>query len=138
MLGTWLRESSWALFASLILHTLGMGLLVGASLAVAVRRLGAVKAIPVTALVRLRPVLGWALALAAFSGVMLVTAYPAKALTNPFFYLKLVLVAAALTLTGRLLRRPSRAAALISIPLWLAGLTLGRFLAYTHKILLVY
>ena len=106
MLGTWLRESSWALFASLILHTLGMGLLVGASLAVAVRRLGAVKAIPVTALVRLRPVLGWALALAAFSGVMLVTAYPAKALT--------------------------------SIPLWLAGLTLGRFLAYTHKILLVY
>ena len=141
-IATWIRESSWAIFASLILHTLGMGFLVGTSLMVAGRVLGLARGVPLHALARLRPVLGWSLALAIASGAMLVVGYPAKALTNPFFYAKLALAALALLVTLRLVRgdAPSwgRLAAALSIPLWLAALTLGRFLAYTHKILLVY
>jgi hypothetical protein len=141
-LATWIRESSWAIFASLIVHTLGMGLLAGTSLMIAARVLGLAQGVPLHALARLRPVLGWSLALAFASGVMLVLGYPAKALTNPLFYLKLALVTVALLTTLRLSRGDAppwaRPAAVLSIPLWLGGLTLGRFLAYTHNVLLVY
>jgi hypothetical protein len=79
------------------------------------------------------------LALALVSGAMLVLGYPAKALTNPFFYVKLACAAAALILTLRLSGGAwGRAAAGLCIALWLAALTLGRFLAYTHKVLLAY
>jgi hypothetical protein len=135
---TWLRESSWALFACLILHTLGMGFLVGTGLAVDGRVLGLARRIPLEALRRLWPVMGWALALAIFSGVLLVVAYPAKALTNPLFYVKLAILTAAILITRRVMRTPVAWLAALAVPLWLAGLTLGKFLAYTHKILLVY
>lgn len=139
---TWVRESSWAIFATLIAHTLAMGFLVGTGLAVDARVLGLARGVPLAALRRLAPVMGWALAAAIASGLVLVIGYPAKALTNPLFYLKLAILALALAITWRLLRvEPpgwAKAAAAISIPLWLAGLTLGKFLAYTNKVLLVY
>jgi hypothetical protein len=135
---TWLRESSWALFAGLILHTLAMGFLVGAGLAVNARNLGVARSIPIEALRRLWPVMATAIAAAIFSGVLLVLAYPAKALTNPLFYVKLAILTAAILITRRLLRTPSARLAALTIPLWFAGVTLGRFLAYTHKMLLVY
>jgi hypothetical protein len=148
-LGVWIRESAWAIFAALIVHTLGMGFLVGAGLAVDARLLGLGRRIPLPALSGLAPLMAAALAFAAASGAVLVIGYPAKALTNPLFYAKLALVMAALALTWRIDRRVlraglaeapawSRAAAALSIPLWLAGLTLGRLLAYTHNMLLAY
>lgn len=101
---TWVRESSWAIFAALIVHTLTMGLLVGAGLAIDARLLGMAKGVPLTALRRLWPVMGWALLGAAVSGVVLVIGYPAKALTNPLFYVKLAILGLALALTWRLVR----------------------------------
>ena len=135
---TWMRESSWAIFATLILHTLSMGALVGTGLVVDARVLGLARGVPLEALRRLWPVMGWALALIVFSGVLLVIAYPAKALTNPLFYVKLAVLTAAILVTRRLVRAPAAWLAALTVPLWLAGLTLGKFLAYTHKILLVY
>ncbi len=145
----WIRESSWAIFTWLILHTLAMGFLVGTGLAIDARVLGVARRIPLPALARVLPVIGWALALAIVSGVLLVIGYPAKALTNPFFYVKLTALSAALLITLQFERRLFRSgrieapgwakvAAAVSILLWVAGVTLGRFLAYTHKILLVY
>jgi hypothetical protein len=136
---TWVRESSWALFAALIVHTLGMGLLVGTGAVVAARRLGVARSVPVAALRGLAPAVLAALTLAVLSGLVLVAGYPAKALTNPLFYVKLAMAAVALALTWGLMRgRHGAAAAALSIALWVAALTAGRFLAYTHKVLLVY
>lgn len=140
--GTWIRESSWALFAALIVHTISMGFVVGAGLAIDARILGVARRIPLPALRRLLAVVGWALPFVVLSGALLVIGYPAKALTNPLFYVKLAMLVVALTLTWRMLRGEppvwAQAAAAFSIPLWILGVTAGRFLAYTHKILLVY
>ena len=141
-LGTWVRESSWVLFAALIVHTVSMGFVVGTGLAIDARLLGLARGVPLAALRRLLAVVGWALPFVVLSGAVLVIGYPAKALTNPLFYVKLALLAVALTLTWRMLRDAppawARAGAALSIPLWILGVTAGRFLAYTHKILLAY
>lgn len=135
----WLRESSWAIFAVLILHTLGMGFLVGTGAAIGLRGLGVARTISMAMFARFLPLIWAALALAVVSGVLLVIGYPAKALTNPLFYAKLVILAAAFELSRRMLRHPPSAAlAAASLTLWAAGLTAGKFLAYTHKMLLVY
>jgi hypothetical protein len=81
----------------------------------------------------------------AFSGVLLLIAYPTKALTNPLFYLKLTLIALALGLgqkiRGHLLSgavaagvrapKPLKVLAAVSLVLWVISITAGRFLAYT-------
>ena len=103
---TWLRESSWALFALLIVHTLTMGAIVGTALAICARMWGVASAAPLPAVGRLLPVMGWALAAAIASGLLLVTAYPAKALTNPLFYVKLAMAGAAAS-SGTAALRPS-------------------------------
>jgi len=99
---------------------------------------------------RLRPVAWSALALVTVSGVLLLIAYPAKALTNPVFYLKLGAVAAALVV-GRLLAsgvlqqpehdagpvpRRARVLAVLSLVLWVGAITAGRFLAYTYNMMM--
>jgi hypothetical protein len=81
----------------------------------------------------------------ALSGVLLLIAFPTKALTNPVFYLKLGVIAAALTI-GRAIRRRMmtetaaagaratgtlKVLAVVSLACWLAGITAGRLLAYT-------
>jgi hypothetical protein len=77
--------------------------------------------------------------------VLLLIAYPTKALTNPIFYLKLTLIAAGVVLAmkirvylmggtvgandaapGRL-----RKLAAVSLLIWVASITAGRLLAYT-------
>ena len=82
--------------------------------------------------------LGFAASL--ISGVLLLAAYPAKALTNPTFYLKLALVAAGLILFSRLRRRPTLdrhvIAAVTLLVVWFSAVTAGRLLAYTHSVLL--
>jgi hypothetical protein len=146
---TWIRESSWAIFAFLIVHTLTMGFLIGTGLAVDARMLGVARQVPLPAMGRVLPVMVWALGFAIVSGVLLLIGYPAKALTNPLFYVKLSLLTVALLITRDLAKRVfdpglteapgwARGAAGLSILLWLSGLTAGKFLEYTHKMLLVY
>jgi len=83
------------------------------------------------------------------SGVFLLIAYPTKALTNPVFYVKLVLIALGVVALKRIERRLSldagvrgstpvvgRSLALWMLGLWLGVLTAGRALAYTATYLL--
>lgn len=143
-LGVWMREDTWALFAALIVHTAGMGLAIGVSGAIALRVFGLPHAIPFRRMAYVFPAVPWALTLVLISGVLLVVAYPAKALTNPLFYFKLAMAGAALLLTWSLtqMREPfgrrERLMAAGSLALWPAALTAGKFLAYTHKMLMVY
>lgn len=145
-LGVWVAESTWGFPISLVLHAFGMGLLAGGNLAVALRLLGVAPAIPLIGLLRLYPLLWGSAGLSLLSGVMLLSAYPAKALTNGVFYFKLCLIALGLWLLAKpvqqllqqgvdttVQRRYGAAMALI----WLATITAGRFLAYTHSVMRV-
>ena len=81
----------------------------------------------------------------AFSGVLLLIAYPTKALTNPIFYLKLTLIGVGVVLAGKIrvyvaggtvgatdhAPRGLRRLAAVSLLVWVAVITTGRLLAYT-------
>ncbi|MEO6377499.1 MAG: hypothetical protein ABIO37_05680 [Caulobacteraceae bacterium] len=152
-LSTWIRETQSILGfqAIVVLHTLGMGLLAGTSAAIDLRILGAARRIPLPAMEGFFPVFWTGLAINVFSGVLLLIAYPTKAMTNPLFYLKLTLIGlavwAVLAIRARVLRgplggevdQPARAKflAALSLALWVGAITAGRLLAYTHTRLLV-
>jgi hypothetical protein len=152
-LSTWIRESPslLALPGILTLHTLAMGFLAGTSLVIALRLLGVARAIPVSAMERFFPIVWLSFWINAVTGVLLLLAYPTKALTNPLFYIKLAIIAASLALIPRLRHivvtgdgadegRVSRKTALLaitSVVLWAAAITVGRLLPYTYHRLLV-
>jgi hypothetical protein len=152
-LSTMLRESPslWAFPFVLILHTVGLAFLVGANVALDVRVLGMAPGVPLRTLERYHVVMWTGFWVNALSGVLLLIAYPTKALTNPLFYVKLVLIAIGLTIAGKLTVRlralpiPDspvlpprvRALAVISLVCWAAGIAAGRLLAYTYSRLTV-
>jgi uncharacterized protein DUF6644 len=79
----------------------------------------------------------------AFSGVLLLLAYPTKALTNPLFYAKLTLIGFGIALAFRIRREVdglhskadppplARMLAAVSLACWVAVIFAGRLLAYT-------
>lgn len=145
-LAVWVGESTWGFPISLALHALGMGFLAGGNLAIALRLLGAAKAIALPTLLRLYPFLWGSAVLSLVSGVMLLSAYPAKALTNGVFFFKLSLIALGLWLLAAPVRRLlqqqgsvqlQRRFGLLIALIWLGTITAGRFLAYTHHVLRV-
>ena len=133
-----LRESLWAFPLVLVLHAFGMAMLVGPALVLALRRLGVARAAPAAAFAPFRTLMWLGFSLALASGLLLVAAYPAKALTNPVFHLKLAGMVLALTLALRLSDgRPAALHAAASLALWAGVIVAGRLLAYTHSVLLV-
>jgi len=155
-LSTWLRESPslWVFPFVLILHTVGLAFVVGANLVVDLRLLGWVAAVPVPTLRRYVWVMWGGFWVNAFSGVLLLIAYPTKALTNPLFYAKLTLIAVALFAARRIWRAlgdadaadahgayavPARLRTLaaLSLAAWAAAIPAGRLLAYTCTRLMV-
>ena len=150
-LSIWLRESPslWGFPFVLILHTVGLAFLVGSSVAVNVRVLGFADGVPFGPLSRYFTVMWCGFWINAFSGVLLLIAYPTKALTNPLFYVKLGFIAVAVTLV-RKIRGRIRSALPISEPdpglrrmAWgclsccVISIAAGRFLAYTYSRLMV-
>ena len=144
-LSTWLRESPslWAFPFVLILHTVGLAFFVGTNVAWDVRVLGFSLGIPLEALRRYFLVMWAGFWINAFSGVLLLIAYPTKALTNPLFYTKLALIAFGVVLAFRIRREVSglaaradappmaRMLAAVSLVCWIAVIFAGRLLAYT-------
>jgi hypothetical protein len=143
-LSTWLRESPslWAFPFVLILHTVGLAFFVGANVAWDVRVLGFSVGIPLDALRRYFLVMWAGFWVNAFSGILLLLAYPTKALTNPLFYAKLALIAFGVVLAFRIRREVNHAAgadapslarmlAAVSLACWIAVIFAGRLLAYT-------
>jgi hypothetical protein len=142
--------SLYAFPGILALHAIGMGFAVGIGVAVDLRMLGAGAGIPLTELRRFLPVFWIGFWVNAVSGVLLLVGYPTKALTNPVFYLKLLLIAVATMLLMQIGRRaaggagavgvgssaPSRTMrymAIASLVCWAGAITAGRLLAYTHS-----
>ena len=151
-LSIWVRgESMLAFPAILSAHTLGMGFLAGTSAGIDLRLLGIANRVPLSALAKFYPVMWLALALSFSSGTLLLIGYPYKAFTNPLFYVKLALIAAAVYLVVRIRRqvllhsdplpdsvlRNARLLAIVSLGCWAGVIATGRFLAYTYSWLLV-
>jgi hypothetical protein len=150
-LSTWVRESpSMLAFPGIIaLHAIGMGLLAGTNAAMDFRILGFARGVPISSLERLVPVMRFGFWLNAISGVLLLLAYPTKALTNPLFYVKLFLIAAALVDTAFLRKEiihksigedkfvpaKGKKLAAVSLALWAGAVISGRLLAYTYRYL---
>ena len=138
-------ESMFAFPGILALHAIGMGFAVGICLALDLRILGVAPGVRIAEMRRFVPVVWAAFWLNAVSGVLLLIGYPTKALTNPVFYLKLLLIGVGLWLFKRIGRRvfddagDERAKsplvqrlAIISLVCWVGAITAGRFLAYTY------
>ena len=150
---TWLRESTSLLAfpTVLIFHTLGLAFLVGTNAAIDLRILGFAPSVPLTALETFFPLMTYGFWVNAVSGVVLLWAYPAKALTNPLFFFKLALVATGLLILTRIKRdvfgRPEsdhgalprriKILAGASLACWLLTIAAGRLLAYTNTQLLL-
>ena len=144
----WIRESP-SIFAFpiiLAIHTIGLGLLAGINAAIDLRLLGLAARIPLSEFRRFVPFMWLGLWLNVASGVALVVAYPTKALTNPLFYVKLGLIAAAVVILRSVRRssldgdaapvipglRPVKRLAIASLACWVGAIFAGRFLAYTY------
>ena len=138
-------ESMFAFPGILALHAIGMGFAVGICLALDLRVLGVAPGVRIAEMRRFVPVVWAAFWLNAVSGVLLLIGYPTKALTNPVFYLKLLLIGVGLWLFKRIGRRVFADAgdereqsplvqrlAIISLVCWVGAITAGRFLAYTY------
>ena len=145
-----MRESGGAFFSSLVFHSVGMAFVAGIHVVTDLRILGVAPGVPRSLMRRYLPVLWASLVVVTLSGLALLLAYPAKALTNPVFYFKLAAIVAALWIMRALMRgvlgdsrrdpvpapRREKVLAAVSLVLWVAVITSGRFLAYTAKVML--
>lgn len=136
---SWISSHPWAYPALEVAHLLGIALLLGNLVLLELRVLGAAPALPLPALAR--AALAVALSgfgLAATSGLLMFASQPQELLANRVFTLKMLLLAAAGSNAawfhgrGSLQRLDAlaKAQALLSLGLWGAVLTCGRFIAY--------
>jgi hypothetical protein len=136
-------SSIWAYPTVLTLHTVGLAMLVGASVVVHLRVLQVAPDVPLD---RLRPLgriiwLGFAINLT--SGLILFVTEAADRVTDPIFYIKLGSIALAMWL-GVVVRRrlidaagvpparvlATRGLAIVSLGLWTTAIVSGRLMAY--------
>jgi len=147
-IGVWTRESPsiWAYPTVLTLHTVGLGVLVGANAVVDFRLLGFAPRLPLPALAPLYRFMWAGLAINAITGAMLFASDATAKAAQPVFYVKLTLIALALAVTAVIRKRVEREgaapadrarwesttgrAAVVSLLLWTAAIAAGRLMAY--------
>ena len=145
-LAIWVAEST-SLFAYptfLLFHTIGLAVVVGANVVLDLRVLGAGRRIPLDTLRTVFTPLWAGFALNATSGGVLFAASAEFTGVKPIFYVKLGSILAAMIVMG-LIRRSvfgasrlpdspmptaAKALALVSLLLWAAAITAGRYTAY--------
>jgi hypothetical protein len=151
-LGVWVRESPSLLgFPGILyLHTLGLAMLAGLSVGIDVCLIGGRPGLASAAMTNVYRIMWLGFAINALSGIALLAAYPAKALTNWVFFTKLLLIMIAMWvlegIKGELgasraagsiaVSSRARRLAVVSLFLWAGTILAGRLLAYTHSILL--
>ena len=145
--GVWTRESPsiWAYPTVLTLHTVGLGVLVGANAVIDFTLLGFAPRLPIPSLAPLYRFMWAGFAINAVTGVMLFASDATTKARQPVFYIKLTLIALGLVVTAmirRTVRRgpapcdpdlspgPGRRLAVLSLLLWAGAVTAGRLMAY--------
>jgi len=148
---TWIRESPspFAYWFFLTIHALGMGMAVGASMVIDFRILGIARDMPLSPLKGLYVIIWTGFWIQVASGILLLIAYPTKAMMNPDFYIKLTLIGIAVAVMRMMHRRvfsdesmneatmmsKGRTLAICSLILWVGVVTAGRLLAYTYTVI---
>lgn len=140
-------ESIWTYPTVLTLHTVGLAILVGASIVIHLRALGVGANIPPARLRPLQQMIWGGFSVNLITGVMLFITQAADRIIDPVFYLKIGSIAIALVLgaavtRGAIMRAPSSAAetrrlrtfAGAALGLWTVAIVTGRLMAYlsTH------
>src|SRR5436190_23433160 len=95
---TWVRESSsiFAFPSILLLHTIGMGVVVGINAGIDLRILGLAPAMPLAPMEKFFPLLWVGFWVNAITGAILLAADATTKMTNPDFYVKMGFIALAL------------------------------------------
>jgi hypothetical protein len=143
---TWVRESPsiWAFPVILLIHTLGMGFIVGVSAGIDLRILGMAPSLRLAPMEKYLPILWFGFWTNAITGTMLLVADASMKLTNPDFYVKMAFIALSLVnlsmIRKQVFRDPlietgkfsskARFLAWSSLFCWLVVITSGRLLAY--------
>ena len=136
---SWITGHPWAYPALEVVHLVGIALLLGNLVLLELRVLGAVPALPLPALARAALTVALTgFGLAACSGLLMFATQPLDLIANRVFTLKMLLLTAAgcnaVWFHGRgslqRLDGLAKAQALLSLGLWGAVLTCGRFIAY--------
>ena len=132
----------------LLLHTIGMGVVVGINAGIDLRILGVAPSLPLAPMERFFPLLWVAFWINATTGTILLVADATTKLTNPDFYVKMVFIALAVVnlqmLRSRVFRDPlidkkpftsnAKVLAVTSMIFWLGAITSGRLLAYVGPV----
>lgn len=144
----WVREadSLLAFPGILLLHTVGMGLVVGINAMFDFRILGFAPSVRLRAFERFFPLMWVGFWINAVTGATLLAVHLTKLLHNPDFYVKLAFIALAV-INMQLLKREvlapdetaaaastkARVLAVTSLIFWLGAITSGRLLAYVGR-----
>ena len=145
--GLWIAggDTIFAFPMILVLHTVGLGIVVGMSAILNFRVLGIARGVPLADLQGLFRIIWWGFALNATTGVLLFIAAAADKAYQEIFYVKLVLIVLALVSMRRLRRtvfgnaaslagsipQAAKTLAIVSLVLWLGAIVAGRLMAYT-------
>ena len=148
-LSAWINQSDSILAypSILLLHTIGMTLLGGLNIVIALRILGFASKMPVAELQKTFPLIWIGFILSAASGVLLLAAKATQFFYNPAFYIKMASIVFAViiffAIRARVFRDPlldkrpiqmnGKVLALLSIILWLGAITAGRVMAYVGE-----
>ena len=142
----WINESEtiFGYPGMLFLHTLGLAMLVGVSVAVDLRLLGIAPRVPLASLRGLFPWMWLGFLINAASGVILFAADAPRKAAHPLFGAKLALVAIGVLVMTVIYRHlvqlgrdparrhavASRVLAVASLAIWMAAIAAGRLIAY--------
>ena len=142
-----IQAAGWVVPTVQTIHILGIAMVASSALMIDLRLIGVFWPNQPVAAVKARflPLIWWPLLLLLATGIIMITAEPARSLKNPAFQLKMLLLIAALTVTlaFQFLHRrnasfgdatgPRAAAvtlAIVSIILWSSIIFAGRWIAY--------
>ncbi len=148
-LPTWIRTdpSTFAFPGILLLHTIGMGIIVGVSAGIDLRILGLAPAIRLAPLEKYLPILWFGFWMNAITGTLLFIADASSKAMNPDFWVKMAFIALAVInlrmLKTQVFRDPQidkgslsthvKILAATSLFFWLGAITAGRLLAYVGQ-----
>jgi hypothetical protein len=143
-IATWVRESPsiFAYTLVLSLHAMGLSIVVGVSSMVGLRLVGAFRGIPVEPLLRLFPLMYIGFTINAISGLLLLMANATGMLTNAIFFLKMILVIAAMSMVELIRMRfadgtiaaSGRKLAFALLALWFCAIVTGRLTSYPYMV----
>ena len=145
-----LQSTSWAVPLVQTVHILAIGALIGSGLMLALRTLGwiATDQTLASATLRFMRVIWGSLPVLFVSGILMISAEPARSLENPAFWLKILLLFFSCAVSvgyqkplhknpdfwesSRARRRFGQLVAFVSLALWVAVIFSGRWIAYVE------